>query len=133
MPDRNIKASVESRASPVTKVEGSVTTSTSQDTPLPVHTTTARNAVAHSTQLNIVYDSENKDLVPYPDGDIIRSPSPEHSGIPAVPVSMPLRSKDEEYTSDESYGSLPPSRKHPPNRKKSKNGSSNSNNNNNNK
>ncbi|XP_059090088.1 uncharacterized protein LOC131885907 isoform X3 [Tigriopus californicus] len=137
MPDRNIKASVESRAPVLNTDEGTVTTNTtttttttptSQATLLPVHTkqTTARNP-AHSTQLNIVYDSENKNLVPYPDGDFIRSPSPEHSGIPAVPVTMPMRSKDEEYTSDESYGSLPPSRKHPPMRKKSKNGISNNN------
>ena len=32
--------------------------------------------------LHIVYDSE-KDQAPYPDGDYIRTPSPEHTGIPA--------------------------------------------------
>lgn len=87
-------------------------------------------------KLNIVYDSENKSLVPYPDGEIIRTPSPEHSGIPARPVKMPLGrvkvGEEQEYTSDESNSAFTghhhgphgggASRKYPPTRRRSKNG-----------
>lgn len=64
----------------------------------------ARLNSSHGRGLHIVYDSENKDVVPYPEGEFIRTPSPEHSGIPARPVKVPLRVKEEEYTSDDSIG-----------------------------
>lgn len=76
--------------------------------------------------VNIVYDSEKKDLVPYPDGEYIRTPSPEHSGIPARPAVITLRSKkDMEFTSEDEGANVREnqSRKLPPSlRRKAKNG-----------
>ena len=41
-------------------------------------------------ECHIIYDSQHKDLqVPYPNAEFIRTPSPEHTGIPAGPVKMP--------------------------------------------
>lgn len=67
---------------------------------------------AAESSIHIIYDSENKELVPYPDAEVIRTPSPEHVGIPAGPVKMPpIRSwKSQQkksgspvgYTSDDS-------------------------------
>jgi len=61
----------------------------------------------------------------YSDGEVIRTPSPEHVGIPAGPLRMPPRSGAkstiwEECTSDESNASplLPRSRHPPQNRRK---------------
>lgn len=75
--------------------------------------------------LNIVYDSEKKHLVPYPDAEVIRTSSPEHLGIPAASMSsrmkVPLRVRDEEqYTSDDSFVQLSPARKFPVGRRKVK-------------
>lgn len=81
----------------------------------------------HSTQLNIIYDSTNKDSVPYPNAEYIRTPSPEHVGIPAGPVKMPpsrsggniQMTLEGGYTSDDSNVSLErQQRRHPPYRRK---------------
>ena len=56
----------------------------------------------YRTHLHIIYDSERKDLEPYPDRHVIRTSSPEHTGIPAKPVKVVPRVKDEDYTSDDS-------------------------------
>merc|ERR1719220_269010 len=41
-------------------------------------------------ECHIIYDSQHKDLqVPYPNAEFIRTPSPEHTGIPAGPIKMP--------------------------------------------
>lgn len=40
-------------------------------------------------ECHIIYDSQHQDRVPYPDAEVIRTPSPEHTGIPARPVKMP--------------------------------------------
>ena len=67
-------------------------------------------------ECHIIYDSQNKDHVPYPNAEFIRTPSPEHTGIPAGPVKMPpIRSWQSAtsgntsaigYTSDDSTASL---------------------------
>ena len=87
------------------------------------------SSTSSGSQLNIVYDSEQKDLVPYPEGEYIRTPSPEHSGIPARPVQIMRKTsaEEQEYTSDgSSYrasvaAATPPQRKYPPTRRRSKN------------
>lgn len=74
--------------------------------------------------------------MPYPNADVIRTPSPEHVGIPAGPVKMPpIRSWQSStssgnavsvgknlnngYTSDDSNASVELVRRpHPPNRRK---------------
>merc|ERR1711971_908346 len=64
--------------------------------------------VAHSNKnhvatVTVVYDSvRNNDL--YPDGEYIRTPSPEHVGIPAGPLKMPMRRLEstDGYTSEDS-------------------------------
>ncbi len=77
---------------------------------------------ANTTSLHIVYDSENKNLLPYPDGEIIRTPSPEHLGIPAGPMKMMRRysKRDEEYTSDDSLMAAPSLKVPPSLRRKAK-------------
>ena len=77
-----------------------------------------------ASNLHIIYDSQKQDDVPYPDADFVRTPSPEHVGIPAGPLRMPIRKKNsgktqsagrDEYTSDESQGAAePPRNRHPP-------------------
>ena len=67
-------------------------------------------------EIHIIYDSQIKDRVPYPNAEFIRTPSPEHTGIPAGPVKMPpIRSWQSAtsgntsaigYTSDDSTASL---------------------------
>lgn len=61
-------------------------------------------------QCTVIYDSQHRDRVPYPDAEFIRTPSPEHTGIPAGPVKMPpirswQSSKPAGYTSDDSNAS----------------------------
>ena len=79
----------------------------------------AHTSDENSDECHIIYDSQNKDSVPYPDAEFIRTPSPEHSGIPAGPVKMPpIRSWQSAatsgqnstvgYTSDDSNVSLEP-------------------------
>lgn len=76
--------------------------------------------------VHIIYDSENKEIVPYPDAEVIRTPSPEHVGIPAGPVKMPpIRSWKSKsgspvgYTSDDScYSDYYYQEKPPPARRK---------------
>lgn len=88
-----------------------------------VNTTESEN---DPVSLNIVYDSEQNHLVPYPDGEFIRTPSPEHSGIPARPAVIPVKmmNKEVEYTSDDdSVHASEKLRKLPPSlRRKAKNG-----------
>lgn len=48
-----------------------------------------------TANLHIVYDSERSDVVPYPDAEYVRTPSPEHTGIPARPVKMVVGKKGE--------------------------------------
>ena len=76
------------------------------------------------SDLHIIYDSQRQDAVPYPDADYVRSPSPEHVGIPAGPLRMPLRKKQsgtEDYTSDESNEGGSRSRlRHPPQNRRKK-------------
>ena len=77
-----------------------------------------------ASNLHIIYDSQIQDSVPYPEADFVRTPSPEHVGIPAGPLRMPIRNKNsgktqntgrDEYTSDESQGTVePPRNRHPP-------------------
>ena len=67
-------------------------------------------------ECHIVYDSQDRERVPYPNAEFIRTPSPEHTGIPAGPVKMPpIRSWQSAtsgtasaigYTSDDSTASL---------------------------
>ncbi len=64
--------------------------------------------VSAFSNLHIVYDSERSDLVPYPDAEYVRTPSPEHTGIPAVRRAVrnpPQKSSEvDNYSSDESGG-----------------------------
>jgi hypothetical protein len=94
------------------------------------------NNTTTSDECYIIYDSQKKDCVPYPNADVIRTPSPEHVGIPAGPVKMPpIRSWQSStssgnavsvgknlnngYTSDDSNASVELVRRpHPPNRRK---------------
>ena len=84
-----------------------------------------------ASNLHIIYDSQKQGAVPYPDADYVRTPSPEHVGIPAGPLRMPIRNKHsvsgkncplrEEYTSDESNASAgPPRSRHPPQNRRKK-------------
>ncbi len=84
-----------------------------------------------ASNLHIIYDSQKQGAVPYPDADYVRTPSPEHVGIPAGPLRMPIRNKHsisgkncplrEEYTSDESNASAgPPRNRHPPQNRRKK-------------
>ena len=81
-----------------------------------------RQRVPSSTNLHIIYDSQKQDEAPYPEADIVRTPSPEHVGIPAGPLRMPIRNKNpDEYTSDESNASAgPPRNRHPPQNRRKK-------------
>ena len=76
------------------------------------------------SDLHIIYDSQRQDSVPYPDADYVRSPSPEHVGIPAGPLRIPVRKKQsgaEDYTSDESNEGGSRSRlRHPPQNRRKK-------------
>ena len=117
MPDRNIKL-----------VQESNVTSTRAPLPLPcmpeygdvpdaTDTITTTEAVGQGGKgssskanddnhnLHVVYDSE-KDVAPYPDGEYIRTPSPEHTGIPVSrvrPAVLPSEGSPSPYcyTSDE--------------------------------
>ena len=111
-------------------------TSTAPTTPVAATTTDSeedfRKVDKEATAgLHIVYDSQRSDLVPYPEGEVLRTPSPEHTGIPARMMKMPpmrrvMMTSHEGYTSDESVGNQ--SRKLPPAlRRKSKNGAVNNN------
>ena len=79
-----------------------------------------------SSNLHIIYDSRKQDDPPYPEAEIVRTPSPEHVGIPAGPLRMPIRNRNknsgtknpDEYTSDESTG--PPRNRHPPQNRRKK-------------
>lgn len=46
-------------------------------------------APSSENECHIIYDSQHHDQVPYPEAEFIRTPSPEHTGIPAGPVKMP--------------------------------------------
>ena len=85
------------------------------------HMVTSRgDDLDHVAKVTVVYDSvRNNDM--YPDGEYIRTPSPEHVGIPAGPLKMPMRRLEstDGYTSEDSNGSFPPtSQRHPPARRK---------------
>ena len=63
---------------------------------LPLSSSSHKNQSGHSeapnsseNECHIIYDSEHQNKVPYPDAEVIRTPSPEHVGIPAGPVKMP--------------------------------------------
>ena len=71
----------------------------------------APNSSSASDECHVIYDSENRNKVPYPNAEVIRTPSPEHVGIPAGPVKMPpirswksaaISGNTVGYTSDES-------------------------------
>ena len=77
--------------------------------------------------LHIIYDSQKQDAVPYPDADYVRTPSPEHVGIPAGPLRIPIRKNSgvDEYTSDESNDASVANRnrpRHPPQNRRKKSG-----------
>ena len=58
-----------------------------------------------SDECHVIYDSENRNKVPYPNAEVIRTPSPEHVGIPAGPVKMPpIRSWKSAATSGNTVG-----------------------------
>lgn len=121
--DRNIRVSVDNSTTPNERLTPS---SEVEQTLLRPETATASSS---SSQLHIVYDSEKKDVIPYPEGEFIRTPSPEHTGIPAVRVLPPpargtKTQQPEEYTSDEStaHATRHHHRKYPPTRRRSKNG-----------
>ncbi len=68
-----------------------------------------------------------QDTVPYPDADYVRTPSPEHVGIPAGPLRIPIRNKQsgaDEYTSDDSneisFGASRSRSRHPPQNRRKK-------------
>ena len=130
MPDRNIKVVQEStgsssRALFTTVPEVGEEKETIFDAKAANHSShngtkckdgTATSSGSESTartddNLNIVYDSE-KDQAPYPDGEYIRTPSPEHTGIPAGSrgrgAAVLPRSRDSacSYTSDEGCDAL---------------------------
>ena len=48
-------------------------------------------APSSENECHVIYDSQHKEQVPYPkeNAEFIRTPSPEHTGIPAGPVKMP--------------------------------------------
>ena len=78
------------------------------------HSETSPNS---SDECHVIYDSEHQNKVPYPDAEVIRTPSPEHVGIPAGPVKMPpirtwksaaTSGSTVGYTSDESNTSAEP-------------------------
>ena len=123
--DKNIKVTGN-----VTKVTGKVTphnptTPTTSFGPAKVSQQPKRdlNPVrsVSGSSLHIVYDSENKDLVPYPEGEIIRTPSPDVTGVPVRrphnSLNVPSRAtkgtskvnggrrEEPYYTSDESNSS----------------------------
>ena len=53
--------------------------------------TTSTAPQSSENECHVIYDSNKKDIVPYPreNAEFIRTPSPEHTGIPAGPVKMP--------------------------------------------
>ena len=119
MMDTNIKLPEARHDSHSGEDSGHVVTSRGEDM------TSRGEDVAHTNKNHVatvteVYDSvRNNDL--YPDGEYIRTPSPEHVGIPAGPLKMPMRRLEstDGYTSEDSNGSFPPtSQRHPPPRRK---------------
>ncbi len=78
---------------------------------LPLSRQASQGAVSPGSEpeqaLTIVYDSERQDVVPYPEAERVRIPSPEHSGIPARPMKVvpSARKSNDDYTSDDSTSS----------------------------
>ena len=62
-----------------------------KDAPVSSKDSTTTAPVSSENECHVIYDSNKKDIVPYPkeNAEFIRTPSPEHSGIPAGPVKMP--------------------------------------------
>ena len=57
--------------------------------PAPISSKDTTTAPSSENECHIIYDSQNRHQVPYPNAEFIRTPSPEHTGIPAGPVKMP--------------------------------------------
>ena len=69
--------------------------------------TTSTAPQSSENECHVIYDSNKKDIVPYPkeNAEFIRTPSPEHTGIPAGPVKMPpIRSWQSAATSGATGG-----------------------------
>ena len=110
LPDRNI------RLQPPPIITTTVLSSTKSqsghsDTKSQSGHSEAPNSSSASDECHVIYDSENRNKVPYPNAEVIRTPSPEHVGIPAGPVKMPpirswksaaITGNTVGYTSDES-------------------------------
>ena len=57
--------------------------------PAPISSKDTTTAPSSENECHIIYDSQHRDQVPYPNAEFIRTPSPEHTGIPAGPIKMP--------------------------------------------
>ena len=57
--------------------------------PAPISSKDTTTAPSSENECHIIYDSQQRDQVPYPNAEFIRTPSPEHTGIPAGPIKMP--------------------------------------------
>ena len=55
----------------------------------PISSKDTTTAPSSENECHIIYDSQHRDQVPYPNAEFIRTPSPEHTGIPAGPIKMP--------------------------------------------
>ena len=62
-----------------------------KDAPVSSKDSTTTAPPSSENECHVIYDSNKKDIVPYPkeNAEFIRTPSPEHTGIPAGPVKMP--------------------------------------------
>ena len=104
LPDRNI------RLQPPPIITTTVLSSTKSqsghsDTKSQSGHSEAPNSSSASDECHVIYDSENRNKVPYPNAEVIRTPSPEHVGIPAGPVKMPpIRSWKSAATSGNTVG-----------------------------
>ncbi len=103
--DRNIKV-WQDHPHDGSLVTAATATATATATPSPEQSMSdrPRRRRVDTSMLHIVYDSERSDVVPYPDAEYVRTPSPEHSGIPAKPASIRggNRGRRDAYSSDDS-------------------------------